>query len=222
VPGEPGLGPEDVALVVLAKAPAPGRSKTRLCPPLSFEAAAAVAEGALADTLQAVVRTPARRWVLALDGAPGPWLPRQIEVVRQRGRGLDERLAAAMVDAGSPAVLIGMDTPQVTPAMLAEAMALLAQDGVDGVLGPAADGGFWAVGLRRSHPWAFPGIPMSTARTGAAQRARLEMLGLRVEGLPGLRDVDTMDDALAVAGQVPGSRFALAVRRVTERVAAIA
>jgi glycosyltransferase A (GT-A) superfamily protein (DUF2064 family) len=114
-----------------------------------------------------------------------------------------------------------MDTPQVTPAGLAEAIALLAGDGVDAVLGPAEDGGFWAVGLRRPDPSAFLGIPMSTAWTGAAQLARLEALGLRVGALGGLRDVDTLDDALAVAGEVPGSRFARAVRRVTQRVGAM-
>jgi glycosyltransferase A (GT-A) superfamily protein (DUF2064 family) len=114
-----------------------------------------------------------------------------------------------------------MDTPQVTPARLAEAITLLAGDGIDAVLGPADDGGFWAVGLRRSDPSAFLGIPMSTAWTGAAQLARLEALGLRVGGLAGLQDVDTMNDAVAVAAEVPGSPFARAVRRVTQRVTAM-
>lgn len=219
---DPAFRPDVVALVVMAKAPSPGRSKTRLSPPLTLEQAAAVAEAALQDTLQTVERTPARRRVVALDGEPGTWLPRGIEVIPQRGRGLDDRLAAAVNDVPGPVVLIGMDTPQVTPADLTGAMSRLIRDGVEAVLGPAVDGGWWAVGLRHSDPLAFAGVPMSTGWTGAAQLARLEALGLRVGGLRRLRDVDTIDDALAVAAEVPGSRFARALRRVTQRVEATA
>src|SRR5262249_58778102 len=101
------------ALVVLAKSPVAGRSKTRCCPPCTYEQAAALAEAALADTLAAVAKTPADRRLLVLDGAPGPWLPRAFNVLPQRGAGLDERLAAAFDDVGGPAVLIGMDPPPV-------------------------------------------------------------------------------------------------------------
>lgn len=199
------------ALLVIAKAPVPGRAKTRLCPPLRPEQAAAVAEAALADTLAAVTATAARRRVLVLDGEPGRWLPAGLEIVPQRGDGLAERLAAAFADVGEPALLVGMDTPQVTPELLERSLALLAAEGTDAVLGPADDGGYWAIGLRRPDPRAFADVPMSTAATGAEQRARLRALGLRVADLPGLRDVDTIADARAVAAEAPGSRFAAAV-----------
>ena len=68
-------------LLVIAKEPRPGRVKTRLTPPFTPEEAAALAEAALADTLDAVARTPAERRVLVLDGTPGPWLPAGFEVV---------------------------------------------------------------------------------------------------------------------------------------------
>lgn len=71
--------------IVMAKAPVPGRVKTRLCPPLSPDEAAAVAEAALSDTCEAVSRCSADRLVVALDGAPGAWLPPGFEVVPQRG-----------------------------------------------------------------------------------------------------------------------------------------
>jgi rSAM/selenodomain-associated transferase 1 len=203
-------------LIVIAKAPVAGHAKTRLCPPCTPEQASEVAEAALADTLDAVAAVPATRRVLALAGAPGRWLPGGFEIVPQRGRGLDERLAAAFADAGAPALLVGMDTPQVRPALLAGAMRTLASPSVDAVLGRAHDGGYWAIGLRRADPAVFHGVPMSDPGTGAAQRARLDALGLRTIELAPLRDVDHFADATAVAAQVPGSRFAAAVGLVAD------
>ncbi|MGH9183021.1 MAG: TIGR04282 family arsenosugar biosynthesis glycosyltransferase [Acidimicrobiales bacterium] len=200
------------ALLVIAKAPVAGRSKTRLCPPCGPTEAAALARAALVDTLETVASTPASRRVLALDGAVGPWLPPGFEVLPQQGGGLDQRLAAAFDDVGPPALLIGMDTPQVTSSLLARCVAALEEDHVDGVLGPAADGGFWAVGLRRPDPEAFLGVPMSTGATGAIQRARLVALGLRVAMLPMLRDIDVIADAAVVAAQAPTTRFAAELR----------
>jgi rSAM/selenodomain-associated transferase 1 len=207
-----------VNLVVIAKAPVPGRSKTRLCPPCTPFEAARLAEAALADTLQAVVSTPAERRVVVLDGEPGPWLPDGCEVVSQRGGGLDERLANAFADVGGPALLIGMDTPQVTPALLSESARRLAE--ADAVLGPAPDGGFWALGLRRPDASLLLGVPMSVAHTGRRQRARLRAAGLRVRMLPALRDVDRIADARAVAALVPGGRFARALQGVVAERAA--
>jgi rSAM/selenodomain-associated transferase 1 len=198
-----------VNLIVIAKAPVPGRSKTRLCPPCTPAEAARLAEAALADTLHAVASTPADRRVVVLDGEPGAWLPDVFEVVAQRGGGLDERLANAFDDVGGPALLIGMDTPQVTAALLSESARRLAE--ADAVLGPALDGGFWALGLRRPDASLLVGVPMSVAHTGRRQRARLRAAGLHVRMLPALRDVDRIEDARAVAAQFPGGRFARAL-----------
>ena len=107
-----------MTVIVLAKAPVPGRAKTRLCPPCDPEQAAGLARAALVDTLRAVTATSCERRVLVLDGAPGPWVPDGFEVLPQRGSGLDERLAHAFTDIGTGGVLIGMDTPQLTPAGL--------------------------------------------------------------------------------------------------------
>jgi uncharacterized protein len=200
----------DVALVVIAKAPAPGRSKTRLSPPCSPQQAASLAEAALSDTLAAVTRAPARRRVVALEGAPGRWLPRGFDVVGQRGEGLGERLAAAIADAGAPALVVGMDTPQLTPELVSVAASRL--DTHDAVLGPAFDGGYWAIGLRRADRTAFAGVPMSTADTFGVQARRLRELRLRTGTLPLLRDVDTFDDAIAVARAAPLTRFAARLR----------
>ncbi|MGN9757778.1 TIGR04282 family arsenosugar biosynthesis glycosyltransferase [Streptomyces sp. SD31] len=194
-------------LLVIAKEPRPGRVKTRLTPPFTPEEAAVLAEAALADTLDAVARTPARRRVLVLDGAPGPWLPPGFEVVRQCAGGLDERLAAAFAGCDGPTLLIGMDTPQVTPELLTVDWA-----DCEAYFGPAEDGGFWALGLAAPDPARLRGVPMSTPRTGAVQRARLA--DLRVRDLPCIRDVDTAYDADLVAEAAPGSRFATTLARL--------
>jgi rSAM/selenodomain-associated transferase 1 len=193
-------------VAVIAKAPAPGLSKTRLRPPLSLVQAAELAGAALHDTLAAVAATTAARKVLVLDGLPGPWLPPGVDVIEQRGGGLDERLANAFADLPGPTLIIGMDTPQITPAILERALGQLRS--APAVLGPAADGGYWAIGLRRAEPSAVQGVPMSTAGTLAAQRMRLRALGLAVHDLETLRDVDTFSDALVVAADAPDSRFA--------------
>src|SRR5436190_1877147 len=125
--------------MVLAKAPAPGRSKTRCSPPCTLEQAAELAAAALHDTIATVAATPARRRVVVLDGPAGPWVPAGFDVVAQRGDGLDGRLAAAFADVGGPAVLIGMDTPQVSARLLVAAQNALSAGHVDGVLGPADD-----------------------------------------------------------------------------------
>ncbi len=199
------------ALIVIAKAPAPGRSKTRLCPPCTPEQAAALAEAALRDTLAAVAATPCARRVLALEGERGPWLPAGFDVIAQRGRGLAARLAAAFEDTGAPALLVAMDTPQLTPALLEAGLARLAAPGIGAVLGPTRDAGYWAIGLRRPDRAVFAGVPMSSRLTLSTQRARLAALGLGVGELPVLTDADTIADARLIARSAPGSHFAAAL-----------
>jgi glycosyltransferase A (GT-A) superfamily protein (DUF2064 family) len=205
-----------VRIVVMAKAPAEGRSKTRMVPPLTTWQAAQVAAAALADTLAVVGRTPGVRRILALDGELADPLPRGFCVIPQRGDSLADRLSAALEDAGSPTIAISADTPQVTPALLSVAARKISRNGVDALLGPSPDGGYWAIGLREFHPTVFHGVPMSRPDTFTRQRNRLVELGLSVEILPSLRDADFFDDALAIAEEIPTSRFAGAVQRFHE------
>ncbi|WP_245997461.1 TIGR04282 family arsenosugar biosynthesis glycosyltransferase [Streptomyces armeniacus] len=208
-----GAGPAgETTLLVLAKEPVPGRVKTRLTPPYTPEQAAGLAAAALADTLDLVAEVPARHRVLVLAGRPGPWLPdgAGVEVVPQAAGGLDERIAAAFALCDGPALLIGMDTPQLTPDLLRPVTAPDGWTGCDAWFGPAADGGFWALGLAAPDPELVRGVPMSDARTGAVQRRRLVDAGLAVRDLPVLRDVDTARDAAEVAGvcgAAPGAPY---------------
>jgi glycosyltransferase A (GT-A) superfamily protein (DUF2064 family) len=197
-------------VAVIAKSPAPGAVKTRLSPPCTPAQAAGLAEAALRDTLAAVLATPVTRRVVVLAGQPGSWLPPGIDVVPQRGRGLDERLAHAFTDIGGPALIVGMDTPQVTPQLLSTGVRWLSHSAA--VLGPALDGGYWAIGLRAPDERALVGVPMSRTFTCAAQRRRLADLRLPVVELPALMDVDDFTDARAVAaGMSPQSAFRVAV-----------
>jgi rSAM/selenodomain-associated transferase 1 len=199
-------------ILVLAKAPVPGRVKTRLCPPCTPAEAARIAAASLADTLDTVTAAPAGSRVLVVDGAhPAPpgWA-----AISQRGGPLGERIANAFEDTGTPdapTILIGMDTPQLAVAHLDAAMRMLGTH--DAVLGPAHDGGWWALGLRDpGHATVVRAIETSTAATGLQTLAALRLLGLRVHLLERLSDVDTAGDARAVAALCPpGSRFARAV-----------
>lgn len=204
-------------LLVMAKAPVAGRVKTRLCPPCRPEEAAALAEADLADTLDVVAGCSAERRILALDGEPGSWLPAGFEVVPQTGGSFAERLGAAWAAVEGPCLQIGMDTPQVTPTLL--------DDGLDAVtsraraaLGPASDGGWWAIGMRHPIPGVFAGVPMSTERTGARQVAALRRHGLEPELLPELLDVDTFAEAGEVAALIPRSRMAAQLPLTVDRL----
>jgi glycosyltransferase A (GT-A) superfamily protein (DUF2064 family) len=108
-----------------------------------------------------------------------------------------------------------MDTPQVTPSVLDDALAMLDARSATALLGPAVDGGWWAIGLERPDPRVFLGVPMSTRYTGAAQCRRLRTLGYRVAELAPMRDVDHIEDAHAVARLVPDTRFGRALARLT-------
>src|SRR5690606_17287654 len=145
-------------LIVIAKEPVPGRVKTRLSPHYSPAEAARLAEAALTDTLAVAAGLPVARRILVLDGRVGDWLPSGFEVLAQRGAGLDVLLANSFDDCCGPSLLIGMDTPQLSD----ELSPVLAQPwDCDAWFGPAADGGFWALGLARPDARLLRGVPMS-------------------------------------------------------------
>ena len=196
-----------VQVLVLAKQPIAGLVKTRLSPPLTPQGAADVATAAIEDTLATVRAVPVARRVLVLDGI---YRADGFDRQPQCEGPMDVRLGAAFDDAAAasplPALLIGMDTPQLTVALLREAVeALLAHPSV---LGRATDGGWWALGLQRPDGDLLRGVATSRDDTGARQHARLVAAGLRPLLLPELRDVDTIEDARAVQDLVPTSRFA--------------
>lgn len=223
-----------VAGLVVAKAPVTGRVKTRLGAEIGMERAADLAAAALLDTLDACTAAFGRHAChLALDGdlataVRGPELRSASDLWclhPQVGEGFDQRLARAHADVaragGStpPVVQVGMDTPQVTPALLASVVAGLEQH--DAVLGPAEDGGWWVLALRDpAAASALVGVPMSTPHTHDDTAAALRAHGLTVGTTTVLRDVDEVADADAVAALAPDTRFAREWRRRQEEVPA--
>ena len=147
-------------LIVIAKAPVPGRVKTRLSPPFTSAGCAALAEAALADTLDTVLGAASGQPILVLDGARGGWLPPGFAVIPQVQGGLDDRIAGAFAAAAhlarGPALLIGMDTPQVGRELLRPCW-----NGAGALVGPACDGGRCCRG-GMGMPWPRPssaGVP---------------------------------------------------------------
>jgi uncharacterized protein len=204
-------------VLVVAKAPVAGQAKTRLGARIGHTAAARVASAALADTLRAATEAagPANCHLsLAgdLDAGVGAARLRRLvagwTVTAQHGADFAERLVNAHLDAGpGPVVQIGMDTPQVTPTLLTDAASPL--DDHDTALGAADDGGWWV--LSRREPGAvraLVGVRMSTPTTYADTRAALTGAGASVAETSGLRDVDTVADADAVALAAPDTEFA--------------
>lgn len=212
-----------VTVLVVAKAPVPGMAKTRLAEAVGPETAADIAAAALLDTLDAVAAAPVSARVVALTGdlkaasRSDEIVSRlgDFTVISQRGTDFADRLANAHADAASaagayPVLQIGMDTPQVTAALIVRsADALLT---APAVLGMATDGGWWVLGVHSpTDADVLRAVPMSRDDTGAVTLRALRDTGINVILIDELRDVDTVDDVAAVREtSSPDSRFARA------------
>jgi uncharacterized protein len=214
------------ALTVMAKAPRAGKVKTRLSPPLTLEQAAELSACFLRDTAEniaAVVAWGMARGVRAAGlvsytpvGDEGLFEGLPLEgfaLVAQRGDGFGERLLAAAEDVlacGFGSVcLIDSDSPTVPREAYEQAVKELARPGDRIVLGPAADGGYYLIGMKRAHAEVFEGIAWSTATVYAETCERAREAGIEVVELPLWYDVDDgatlkILQAELLAGMAPG------------------
>lgn len=211
-----------VTLLVVAKAPEPGRAKTRLAAAVGERAAAEIAAAALLDTLDAVAAAPVAARVVALTGdldgaARGAEIRARLAwftVIAQRGNDFGARLANAHADAadGLPVLQIGMDTPQVTAELLAGCARRLLD--APAVLGLARDGGWWVLGVAAPVlADCLRAVPMSAADTGELTLKALRDNGIEVATVQTLVDVDVVGDVAVVRDACPpASRFARATR----------
>jgi uncharacterized protein len=211
-----------VTLLVVAKAPEPGRAKTRLAATVGDRVAADIAAAALLDTLDAAAAAPLAARVVALtgdlDSAAGvAEIRHRLEsftVIEQRGDSFADRLANAHADAadGYPVLQIGMDTPQVTAELLASCAGRLLA--TPAVLGLACDGGWWVLGVRTpATADCLRTVPMSQPDTGQLTLKALRDTGIDVTTVQQLADFDVVDDVAAVRDACgPASRFARITR----------
>ena len=186
------------ALLVVAKQPAAGHTKTRLCPPLAAETAAALYECFLRDTLDVMRQVPGvERGIVYLPADAAGYfhtLAPDMALTPQRGADLGERLdhllSDALVGGAAQAVVMDSDSPTLPAAYVAEAFARL--DGpADVVLGPCDDGGYYLIGLKRPQPRLLREVQMSTPFVVSDTLALADSLGLKVALLPPWYDVDT-------------------------------
>src|SRR5581483_10754991 len=184
-------------VVVFARAPVPGRAKTRLVPALGAEGAAELAARLTEHSLRAAKAArigPVELW--CAPDASHPFFAgcarRHGAALRPQGRGdLGARMHRALA-AGTPAVLVGSDIPAMTPAYLRAAARALAR--ADVVLGPARDGGYVLIGLRRPQRSLFAGVSWGGPSVLERTRLRIARAGLRTRQLPPLFDVDRPED----------------------------
>ncbi len=196
------LQPGNAALILFARFPVAGQAKTRLIPALGPEGAARLhrrlAEHA-AGVAQAAM-TGRQSVTICFTGAARrefqAWLGDNLRYLPQPAGDLGARMHHAFTDAfangAARALVVGTDVPEVSPDLLRRAIGAL--DDHDGVLGPAADGGYCLIGLKSPHPELFEDVDWGTERVAEQTRAAARRLGLNLGELPELHDVDRPED----------------------------
>jgi hypothetical protein len=190
--------------------------KTRLCPPLTPDEAASLHGSFVLDALErsrdertpgrvTLNRVPLDRFVACAPSASHVFFKiieerHGVQLLDQIGEDLgarmDQAFRAIFARGYQRVLVVGTDLPSLPGACYTQALGLLADH--DLVLGPSLDGGYYLIGLRRSVPELFVGMPWSTDRVCALTRAKAEALGLKTGLLPTWRDVDTIEDLLAL------------------------
>jgi uncharacterized protein len=206
------------AIAVMAKASTPGRTKTRLVPPLSEDEAAMLNTVFLRDAADNILAAGAHAnisgWMAFAPADSGPFfrghLPDNIGLVETVAPTLGECLqhaSATLLRSGHGAVcLINSDSPTLPVGYLVAAATALAAAGDRIVLGPATDGGYYLVGMKRPHPGLFEDIAWSTDRVFSQTLERAATLGLSVFELPSWYDVDSATTLQTLIDEVLGGK----------------
>jgi uncharacterized protein len=205
------LTPRHAALVIFAKAPIAGQVKTRLCPPLTPDEAATLHGSFVLDTLErsktavAKLKLPLDRYLACSPASTLVFFQIMeerlgVKLIDQIGDDLGARMQQAfetLFAKGYQRVLIvGTDTPSLPLDYYKQALALL--ENSDLVVGPADDGGYYLIGLKKSAPDLFSAVPWSTDQVLKLTKEKAAKMGLKTALLPPWRDVDTIDDLQAL------------------------
>jgi hypothetical protein len=206
-------------IAFMAKASAPGRAKTRLVPPLTFEEAAVLNTAFLQDVADNVLlagRDAERHGGIAGYAAYGPpgsedffhrTLPRGIGLIeawRQNfGDCLLHTIEQIFARGHAAAVVLNSDSPTLPTAFLVETAAALARPGDRAVLGPSSDGGYYLLGLKTAHRHMFENIAWSTDQVAKQTLERAREIGLDVHRLPVWYDVDDIDGLRRLYTELP-------------------
>lgn len=190
------------AVVIMAKAPEAGSVKTRLCPPLAPQTAAALYRAFLVDKIAQVRQLAHARPTIAYTPEDSrdffAALAPDFLLIPQQGADLGERLANSFAQCfamGYTGVMaIDSDTPTLPTDFLQQAVDLLAMPHTDVVIGPSDDGGYYLIGLRALHRALFDNMPWSTAAVTPETQKRATAKGLKVAWLPPWFDIDTAED----------------------------
>jgi rSAM/selenodomain-associated transferase 1 len=201
----------DSALIIFAKAPVPGQVKTRLCPPLTPDEAATLHGSFVLDTLErtkaaiALERLSVDRYIACSPSASLVFFKileerHGIRLLDQTGDDLGQRMhraTADLFDRGYRRVfIVGTDVPTLPLSVYQQALSLI--ESHDLVLGPATDGGYYLIGLKRPLPELFADVPWSTANVLAATRRNASALGLTIGLVKEWRDIDAPEDLKAL------------------------
>ncbi len=197
--------------MIFAKAPIPGQVKTRLCPPLTPDEAATLHGSFVLDTLErtklatTTLKLPCDRYLACAPSSTHVFFKimeerHGVKVIDQVGDDLGARMHQAFETIFArgyrQVLIIGTDVPTIPLDQLKQALAKLEQ--YDLVLGPAQDGGYYLIGLKRKSPELFTGIPWSTNQVLKLTQDKAAAIGLKTALLEPWRDVDTMADLQAL------------------------
>ena len=210
-------------IAVMAKASLPGKAKTRLVPPLTFEEAAAFNTAFLQD-VAANIATAGQDAAIACYMAYGPagaavffesHFPPSVGLIESShpnfGDCLFTAIAQVLARGHASAVVLNADSPTLPTALLVETARVLAQPGDRAVLGPSSDGGYYLLGLKAPHRRLFDDVAWSTERVAQQTRERAAEIGLAVHVLPELYDVDDAASLQTLRGElIDGRPFASA------------
>ncbi|MEM8902099.1 MAG: DUF2064 domain-containing protein [Actinomycetota bacterium] len=200
-------------VLITATEPEPTRPGSGFVPPCSDDDGRRLAQAALDATIASVSTVDVARTVIVLD-PESPLTTGGLEVLRPDADEEDERVGAAVAACDGPLVIVRPWTPQMGRGLITDALEALDGPYGDAVVGLTVDGSWWLLGLAEPDPMAVLGLPLRGAGAGAHLLDRIHGLGLALGLTDRLLAVERLDDAIAVAAELPGSDFAAVVSSV--------